>query len=190
MDKLPLINLTIDDNEETGVEFIALVDTPAIEREWMAFGKQTQRFQIKDKEKRVVSGAAMISNLPIYRVDENGKPFYVKFDTATIEKIVHKFFKSQPSTAVNLMHEDLTSDVYIFESFIIDEHKRTPEGFGKIPNGSWFVSMKIDNDEVWAKVKDGTFRGFSIEGIFIDQATANIDEQIINEVIKVLSESK
>lgn len=72
---IPLINLTIDDAEETGVEFIALVDTPAIEREWMAFNKTKQRFQIKDKEKRVVSGAAMISNLPIYRIDENGEPF-------------------------------------------------------------------------------------------------------------------
>ena len=187
--EIPLINLTIDEAEETGVEFIALVDTPAIEREWMAFGKTNQRFKIQDKEKRVVSGAAMVSNLPIYRVDENGEPFYVKFSPDTIEKIVHKFFKSQPSSAVNLMHEDLTEDVYIFESFIIDERKRTPEGFDKLPNGSWFVSMRIENDEVWAKVKDGTFRGFSIEGIFIDQATANVDKKLIDEVIRVLSES-
>jgi len=188
MEQLPLINLTIDENEETGVEFIALVDTPAIEREWMAFNKP-QRFKVQDKEKRVVSGAAMVSNLPIYRQDESGKPFYVKFSPETIEKIVHKFFKSQPSSAVNLMHEELTEGVYIFESFIIDDRKRTPEGFDKMPNGSWFVSMKIENDEVWEKVKDGTFKGFSIEGIFIDQATKNLDKQLIDEVIRVLSES-
>lgn len=186
--EIPLISLTIDDLEETGVEFIALVDTPAIEREWMAFSKTKQRFQVQDKEKRVVSGAAMISNLPIYRLDEKGEPFYVKFTPDTIEKIVHKFFKSQPSSAVNLMHEDLTEGVYIFESFIIDDRKRTPEGFEKLPNGSWFVSMKIENDEVWEKVKDGTFRGFSIEGVFIDQATANLDQKVIDEVIRVLSE--
>lgn len=87
------------------------------------------------------------------------------------------------------MHEDLTEDVYIFESFIIDDRKRTPEGFEKIPNGSWFVSMKIENDEVWEKVKAGEFRGFSIEGVFIDQATANLDQKVIDEVIRVLSES-
>ena len=186
--EIPLINLTIDEAEETGVEFIALVDTPAIEREWMAFGKTKQRFQIQDKEKRVVSGAAMVSNLPIYRLDEDGNPFYVKFSPDTIEKIVHRFFKSQPSSAVNLMHEELVEGVYIFESFIIDDNKRTPEGFTKLPNGSWFVSMKIENDGVWAKVKDGTFKGFSIEGVFIDQATHNLDKKLIDEVIRVLSE--
>jgi len=186
--KLPLISLTIDEESETGVEFIALVDTPAIEREWMAFGKQTQRFKIQDKEKRVVSGAVMVANLPIYREDENGQAFYVKFDPDTIEKIVHKFFKTQPSDAVNLMHETEVEGVYMFESFIIDERKRTPEGFDKLPNGSWFGSFKIDNDEVWDKVKDGTFRGFSIEGIFVDKAQQDVDEKLLNEVIRVLSE--
>ena len=34
---LPLFELTIDDNEESGVDFIALVKSPAIELEWQAF---------------------------------------------------------------------------------------------------------------------------------------------------------
>jgi len=189
MEKIPLINLTIDDHEETGVEFIALVDSPAIERQWMAFSKQEQRFKIHDREKRVVSGALMVANLPIYREDENGAAFYVKFDSDTIEKIVHKFFRTQPSDAVNLMHETKVDGVYMFESFIIDANKRTPEGFNKLPDGSWFGSFKVDNDEVWEKVKDGTFKGFSIEGVFVDKATAELEQDLINEVIRVLSET-
>ncbi len=186
--KLPLINLTIDDHEETGVEFIALVDTPAIEREWMAFNKQ-QRFKVESEEKRVVSGPLMVANLPIYRRDDHIGEFYVTFDSVAIEKIVHKFFRTRSSDAVNLMHEQEVDGVYMFESFLIDERKKTPEGFGKLPIGSWFGSFKVENDDVWAKVKSGEFKGFSIEGVFVDQAEKDMDQEIIDQLVRVLSEN-
>jgi len=76
--------------------------------------------------------------------------------------------------------------VFMFESFLIDEMKPTPKGFDKAPNGSWFVSYKVDNDEVWAQVKDGTFKGFSVEGVFSESRQMDVDKMIIEEVEKAL----
>jgi hypothetical protein len=61
MNKLPVIYLTIDEDHETGLDAISLVDHPAIERNWMAFNKK-QKFAMNE-EKRIVSGAG--NGLPI-----------------------------------------------------------------------------------------------------------------------------
>ena len=74
----------------------------------------------------------------------------------------------------------------MFESFLIDEMKPTPKGFDKLPNGSWFVSYKVDNDDVWKQVKDGTFKGFSVEGVFSESRQMDVDKMIIEEVEKAL----
>lgn len=182
--------MTIDDHEETGVDFIAFVDHPAIEREWIAFNKSNpQKFAIQSEEKRIVSGALMVANLPIYRRDEHIGEYFVKFDPDTIERIVQRFFKNKMSSNVNIEHETPVEGVYMFESFIIDERKETPKGFEKLPKGSWFGSFKVENDEVWRQIKNGTFRGFSIEGVFTDKATKELDKMLIDEVIRVLSDS-
>jgi hypothetical protein len=76
--------------------------------------------------------------------------------------------------------------VFMFESFLIDDTKPTPKGFDKAPNGSWFVSYKVDNDEVWAQVKDGTFNGFSVEGVFSESRQMDVDKMIIEEIEKAL----
>jgi len=190
-EKFPLINMTIDDHEETGVDFIALVDTPAIEREWMAFNKHTPlEFKVENEEQRLIMGPIMVADLPIYRRDEHMGEYYVRFDSDSIKKIVHRYFKNGYTSNVNLDHQHKTDGVYLVESFIIDERKRTPEGFSKLPNGSWFGTMKVENDDVWAEVKKGTFKGFSIEGIFTDKAEKELDKKLIDEIIRVLSESE
>jgi len=181
--------MTIDDDHETGVEFISFVDTPAIEREWMAFNKSKPKleFAVKDKEKRIVSGAIMVANLPIYRNDPENGEYYVKFSSEAIEKIVERFFKNGFSGNVNLDHSEVVEDVYMIESFIIDERKQTPKGFSELPKGSWFGSFKVENDDVWEQVKNGTFRGFSIEGMFTDKAQKEMDKKLIDRIVKVLS---
>jgi hypothetical protein len=184
---LPIIKLTIDEADETRVEKVSFVDDPAIERQWMAFKKSPYQFK-EDEEKRIVSGPLMVAGLPIYRADENGE-YYVQFDAETIRKIVLKFFKEQRMNEVNLMHETDVDGVFMFESFIIDERKRTPEGFDDMPNGSWFGSFKVENDEVWQKVKDGTFRGFSVEGMFAELSERTADQELIETIIRVINEN-
>ncbi len=131
----------------------------------------------------------MVASLPIFRRDEHLGEYFVKFEPETIEKIVQRHAKNGFSSNVNLDHETQVDGVYLFESFLIDDRKETPKGFSKLPKGSWFGSFKIENDEVWKQVKDGTFRGFSIEGIFTDKATKELDKKLIDEVIRVLSEN-
>jgi hypothetical protein len=186
---LPIIKLIINEEDETRVEKVSFVDNPAIERQWMAFNSDKNPYKFKaNEEKRVVTGPLMVAGLPIYRRDEQLGEYYVQFDADTIRNIVYKFSKEGRTNAVNLMHSEDVDGVFMFESFIIDDKKKTPEGFSELPNGSWFGSFKVENDEVWDKVKDGTYRGFSVEGIFEEYAERIADEELINRIVRVLTE--
>lgn len=163
--KLPLYKLVINDTEESGVEAVALVDTPAIKQDFMVFNEHV-KFKA-DPQRRIVTGAMMLSDTPIYR-NQDGQEFYVQFDKDTIEKIVQKYFKQGKINNVNEMHETTVDGVYMFESFITDKERgiQAPKGYPKVPDGSWIASYKVENDQVWQSVLDGTFKGFSVEGAF------------------------
>jgi len=193
--KFPIYKLRIsEDDENTGVEFVALVDSPAIEKNFMAFDEAKELFQVKDKEQRIVSGALMVANLPIYRRDEQHGEYYVVFDKETISQIVHKFFKRKNTTNINLMHDPnrKVEDIYMFESFIIDRAKgvNPPIGFEKLADGSWFGSFKVNNDQVWEQIKGGEFKGFSVEGVFEHEYVNESDDHLIEAVRKVLLNSE
>lgn len=193
MDKLKTMNLiylTIDEtDDETRVEKVSFVNEPAIQKNWMAFNKQ-KTFAVQNEEKRIVSGALMIAGLPIYRRDEKMGEYYVTFSQDAIRTIVYKFMKEARTKEVNEMHSTDVDGVFMFESFIIDSTRgiKTPEGYDELPDGSWFGSFKVENDEVWSKVKSGEFKGFSVEGIFSEAIDKQVDEKVLQEVIRVLTE--
>jgi len=185
MKKIPVIYLTIDDNEEAGVDSIALVDEPAIEHNWMAFSKQSKayQFEVTNEEKRVISGALMIADLPIYRRDADDNEYYVVFNPETIRKIVYKYMKEGRTNSVNEMHETAVDGVFMFESFIIDDRKKTPRGYEELTEGSWFGSFKVENDDVWEQVKNGDFKGFSVEGLFAEDKELTMDKELIEAIV-------
>ena len=188
-EKLKVFELVIDeDSEDSGVNMIALVDYPAIERDFMKFSKQ-QVFKVVDEEQRIVSGPAMLADKAIFRMDEEIGEHYVVFTAETIKKIRNKFAKTHSSDMVNLMHETAVSGVHIVESFLIDERRgiTTPKGFDEMTQGSWFVSMLIENEEVWQQVKDGTFKGFSVEGIF-ERATEEHKPENLEDLFRAIEE--
>jgi hypothetical protein len=194
-----ILELVIDENQEdeSGVDQIALVDSPAIMSNWMAFNEQKKvelKFKIQDKEKRIVSGYFMIADLPIARMDDEGKMFYVVFRKDTIQKIVNKFMRNGFNAKINLMHDSnaLAEDVYVIESLIIDSERgiKAPEGFEKVPNGSWWGSMRVLNDDVWSMVLDGTFNGFSVEGMFGQDKDFELPETVINKIKEVIKKYK
>lgn len=167
--KLPIYTLVLkDDTEDSGVNYVALVDEPAIERNWFAFKKEF-KFAV-DQERKIITGCLMVADLPIYRRSEAMGEFYVVFDKAQIEQMVQKFMKMGYQSNVNEMHDPskTVQGVTMFESFIVDSQRgiKAPNGFEGITEGSWFGSYKVDNAEIWAKVKDGSFMGFSVEGMF------------------------
>jgi len=197
---IPCFKLSINTNDETGVQAIALVDDPAIQSNWIAFNKQNkhvsvnlanQKFVAIEGERRVIRGAVMIPNLKIYRVDKSGQEFYVEFDRETIYQMVRKYFKNKNTHSVNMMHDSkaMINDVYLIESFIVDTENNihTPNGFETQPNGTWFISMAVDNDKIWEDfVKTGQFKGFSLEGDFIETPSTELTESEIKTIVDAI----
>ena len=35
-----------------------------------------------------------------------------------------------------------------------------------MPEGTWMVSLKVEDDQLWQEIKAGKYKGFSIEGLF------------------------
>lgn len=153
-----------------------------------------QNFAVQDEEERIISGPLMLADTPIYRNDSNGE-YYVVFDKDTIKQIAQKFFKKGYQKNVNLMHDDgrVVSGLTMFESWITDEKRgiKPMNGFTDVPEGSWFGSFKVDNDEVWQMIKDGKVKGFSVEGVFNYRKTGIKNVQAMWEQIKdILSQVK
>lgn len=179
-----------EQKEDFGVFTVSLVDKPAIIAEYMVFneeGKQHFKFQVTDKEKRIVTGAVMIPSMPIYRKDETRGEFYVMANKSTIETAAMQFMKRGLTQSVNMMHEAnlIPEGVFIFESWLIDRERGTqePKGFKQCPEGTWFMSMKIENDEVWNEfIKTGMLRGFSIEGNFRLKEKESKDATFLQDV--------
>ena len=188
---LPLFELIINDEDHSGVTGVALVDSPAIEVNWVAFNKnEPVKFQTFSQEKRIIAGALMLANVPIYRNDQRGE-YNCYFSSQTIEQIVTKFHKNQYEHRVNPMHDSMLilPDIYMVSDFIIDSEKgfNTPMGFEEMPNGSWFGMFKVDNMDVWNEyIKTGKFKGFSVEGFFEDRPS-ELTEADVMKLANVLT---
>lgn len=188
------IDATMD--SELEVSFVALVDRPAIERNFLAFADKAKF--VMNEDKRIISGPAMLANLPIYRKDDTLGEYYVQFDAETITAIVQKFFKKGFIQNFNMFHQpgSQLSGVTIFESFITDSARgiMPMKGFEDSSDGSWFISAKIDDDDTWARIKAGEVKGFSVEGIFqYVKMNANdikrSPEQTLELIMKLLNET-
>ena len=150
------------------------------------------QFNIQNPEQRIVTGALMIADLPIYRRDAD-EEYYVTFSAAEIKKIVQRFFKKGYQSRVNVEHSTPVDGVFMFESYIIDREKgiMPPNGFEEVSDGSWFGSFKVENEKIWEEVKAGTFKGFSVEGLFRYEKTNKViteEEQIMSQIFKILSQ--
>jgi hypothetical protein len=195
---LPVYELMISDDlqDDAEVNFVSLVDRPAIQKNWNAFSNKV-KFNT-NAEKRVISGAIMLADTPIYRSDVSHGEYYVVFSKETIFKIVQRYFKKGYQANVNIQHNQDTKleDVYLFESFISDKERGVMpmKGFEDAPDGSWFGSMKVDNEYAWNEVKEGNIKGFSVEGVFeYSMAKKEAQEQadkIFEEIKKILSQVK
>jgi len=124
-----------------------------------------------DEEKKILVGPAMIPNLAIPRIDDEGKMYDVTFSEETIAEIAQKFLKEARTNEVNKDHKQNDAGTYVYESWIVEDPKtdkaNTVYGFS-VPKGTWMVKMKVDDPETWKRVKAGELRGFSVEGVFSD----------------------
>ena len=194
--KLPLYEIKIneDTNSDLEVSAIALVDSPAIEKNWQAFtGTASLAFATVNEDERIIVGAAMIPDLFIYRNDKQHGEYNVVFSKGTIQSIAQKFYAKGFQGKANIMHDagHGVDGVNYFLSWFKDEKKGMQGLKGDYPDGTWFVGAKVTNDAVWAKVKSGEIKGFSVEGLFKYEPVNNEPtegEQLFEKIKNILNE--
>lgn len=156
-----------------------------IERDKMS----KQYFQVDNEEKRIVLGPAMVPSQKIFRKDAMGNPYYVFFTAQTIRMIAEKYMRNKYLDNNDQMHDGkAVQDVYVIESWIKEDEndKSVKYGFESLPIGTWFVSMRIKNDEIWNKVKEGKLNGFSVSGFFEEVQAFTKEEMFLYKVAEIL----
>ncbi len=176
--ELPLFELIVNEEDDgTSVFTVSLVTDPAIELGWKVFSddKLETRYQFSEEnDEYIITGPAMVPNTPILRKDPNsGEYFNVFFSEESVKSSMISFMKEGATKESNINHEnEFFEGINIIESWIkIDDNdKSTALGYTDIPNGSWFVSMKVDSEEIWKSVMSEEITGFSVEGLFLNKA--------------------
>jgi hypothetical protein len=184
-----IIELVIsDESEELTIDAISLVTSPAIEQDFVFFGKDKNNLTLAkiDEEKRMLVSPALIPNKQIFRYDPNtDSNYYVYFSKETVAQAAALYLKHNNHHKATYQHEDRVSGVLTIESWIKEGEQDKSKLYGfDLPDGTWFVKMKIENDEMWNKIKDGELKGLSIEGYFINKMEKMGKQQFSNEEIR------
>lgn len=174
-DGKPLLRLTINGDED-GVNVISLVEYPAVERNFIQLSKEV-KLSLNDEKKELL-GVALIPDFPIYRRDEQGE-YYIVFSAESIRKIAIDFYKKLNVNMADVEHShNMENGITYFQSLIVDkENGICPAAFKDLPDGTWIIGCKIDNTDVWDAVKNGTVKGFSIDGYFHAEPEKQEDEK-------------
>jgi hypothetical protein len=187
-----IVELLLDEESlQAGIQAISVVESPAIEEDFVALKDEQPKIELKtiDKEKRILMGAALIPNKPIYRRSGEDE-YYIYFSQDTVRKASELFFINGNQNKATLEHQMDVQGTSVVESWIIEGEQDKSRMYGMdLPVGTWMVSMKILNDELWeGYVKSGKVKGFSIEGYFVDKVEASKQDPEEQEAEKKLKE--
>lgn len=153
-------------DENTGLQAISLVENPAVEKDFYCFSKE-KPYQINNEVEHKISGVVCLADTPIYR-NQNGKEFYLVFSKEAIKQMIDQYSKRNLINSVTLEHNEYTDGIYLVESYLKNADKGiNPKGFEDVPDGSWFVTFKVENQALWDEiVSTNKYNGFSLEGFF------------------------
>ena len=185
-----IIELVIDERDAlSGIDAVSVVLSPAIEENFIALSKHEIELKEVDAEKKIIMGAALVPNKQIYRVNEKTKEeYYIYFSEDTVRKASELFLMNSNQNNATYEHDKKLKGMSVVESWIIDDSKTDKSRFYgfDLPKGTWMISMKVNNDEVWKDVKEGKVKGFSIEGYFADKLEMSqmTEEDLLIEKIK------
>lgn len=182
MEKIKVYTAKIDEEGELGVYALSFVDRPAIMKDFMHF-KEHHLLRKLDEERRMVYGPAMIPDLPILRISKSGEEFYIKFPSDVVRIMAHKYFTTNSHHNMTVDHETKLSASIVVESWLKEgeSDKSIQLGFESLPDGTWFTGSKVNDDDVWERVKSGELRGYSIE---VDLDMVEDGEQPEDEIIR------
>jgi len=176
-----------EEDENAGIDAVSLVEKPAIESDWVALKKHEVQLKTVDEEKRLLMGAALIPNKQIYRRNEKtNEEYYIFFSKDTIRKASQLFLKESNQNNATIEHTKKIDGMSVVESWIKEgeQDKSNLYGFNSEP-GTWFITMKVDNEEIWQDVREKKIKGFSIEGYFAEKVEASkelTNEEILEEI--------
>ena len=195
-----IIELILDEElEEAGIEAISIVESPAIESDFVALKAEEIKLAEVDKEKRILLGPLLIPNKPIYRKAENSDEYYIFFSKDTIVKASQLYLKNGYQNNSTLEHAQALKGLTLVESWIVeDKVQDKSRKYGlDVPVGTWMGSVKVNNEEVWQEyVKTNKVKGFSIEGYFADkmespkemvQEDLSKEDKILNKIKEILT---
>lgn len=199
---MKIIELILDeDQEETGVEAISIVESPAIESDFVALKDQEIKLAKVDEDKKILMGALLIPNKPIYRKGDEGD-YYIYFSKDTVQKASQLYLQNGYQHNSTLEHNETLQGLTLVESWLVeDEVQDKSRKYGlNVPVGTWMGAVKVNNNEIWQEyVKTNKVKGFSIEGYFADKmerpkdkidenlAKNKSDQEILNKIIDILN---
>lgn len=182
-----IVELILDEDQEIGIEAISVVENPAIEEDFIALKSQEFKLAEVDKEKRLLMGALLIPNKPIYR--RNGEDeYYIYFSKDTVLKASQMYLMQGKQNNSTLEHQYEINGLSLVESWIVEDkvHDKSVKYGMDLPLGTWVGSVKVNNDEIWNEfVKTGRVKGFSIEGYFADKMERPKDQTIKDELAAI-----
>lgn len=195
---MKLYELLIDENDLllSGVHALSIVENPAIQSDFIALGDQKPILLAEvNKDKQILMGAALIPNKPIYRKDGD-EEYYVYFSKETIAKTAEAFFRNNNQNNATLEHAEVLDNMTVFESWIVEdpEFDKSKKYGLEVPAGTWMVSMKVDDKDVWDNyVKDNKVFGFSIEGKFAnvlrrESSEMDFSDQVLDKTLDMIRE--
>ena len=179
--KIPIFDAFLKDEDLDGISCISIVDEPAMEKEMMVFEKQKKpiMFSVQDELQHKITSVVIRCNYPIYRIDEFGKEYYIRFGREVIDQLAEKYSKDGLLNRVSVQHNgELLSDIVMTEMYIKNTEKGiNPVGFEDIEDYSLFATFKINNEDVWNRIVQGEFGGLSMEVMLDLQPTDEFVEE-------------
>jgi hypothetical protein len=189
-----IIELILDEEDlDAGVEAISIVESPAIESDFVALKNQEIKLAEVDKEKKILMGALLIPDKPIYRNGSEGE-YYIFFSKDTIVKASQMFLQNGNQSNSTLEHNQALNGLTLVESWLVEDKAKDKTAlYGlDVPVGTWMGSVKVNNDDVWNEyVKTNKVKGFSIEGYFADKMEAPkeaIEEQMAAQLLNQIKQ--
>jgi hypothetical protein len=190
MKKLEEVEL-INNDEDDGITAMSFVEFPAIEKQMVYFGENRTNFSFgkEVEEQGIIVSPALIADKRIYRYDPiSNEEYYVYFSEQTIRQLSQKFLMSNNFQNNTEQHEEQVEGISLIYSWIVenqDDQLMSKYGFKDVPNGSWAVAYKIDNQAIRDKIKSGEISGLSIEAFLTEKYDKhNTPEQTQYEQIK------
>jgi hypothetical protein len=190
-DKLKLIEYGLGEEEDNmGVYAVSLVSEPAIMVDFVALSKANLLLaRVEDGAKRMLYGPALIPNQPIVRYDGNNEKYFITYSKETIEQTAQEFLKRNMHHNHTIQHEMPVNNLTVVESWVTTGAHDKSMNYGfDLPEGTWMIGVKVDDDKTWEAVKNGEVKGFSIEGWFAPMSETDVTEKDLEKLLAELAQ--